>query len=155
MKTEPTDIDREAARLFNVAQGMRCLRRCFVIVKPAAHGRAECVESQPSWTVAVNVQGDRWGFAIESGAKVGRRAESLESSPPMHNVLALDTDDPATVGCMLAQVSAVQAAFVSPFVGGGYRVELRLDSRSFDADSLGAALVAAMRAIKAKKEKDR
>lgn len=113
MKAAPTDIDREAARLFTVGRGMTYGRECAgSVVWNVSHGQ--------------DVEAD-----------------------------AIDTDDPATVGCMLAQVEQAE--------GLGMTVEVyRVGAGWFSTDcrcgaggpTRGAALVAAMRQIKAKNAKE-
>ena len=106
MKAEPTDIDREAARLFAPAPGMRSWLHC---------------DGVPS--------------------------RILSDSPITR--WAIDTDDPATVGCMLAQVEDA----------AGESVEMVRYSCLAEAvwtcgppgatgRTRGAALVAAMRVLK-------
>ena len=71
---------------------------------------------------------------------------------------AIDTDDPATVGCMLAQVEAEAQASVElwhcpddpPEESGVVFIRAR-DFASYPGPTRGAALVAAMRAIKGAK----
>lgn len=80
MKTEPTDTDREAARLFTPAPGMRAC-------SPYTHGRVAGVGIAPDGVTHAALTGEG-GF------------EALAE------VVAFDTDDPATVGAMLAQLRA-------------------------------------------------
>lgn len=135
MKTEPRDIDREAARLFIPVAGMRVW---FI----------------HDWTPSRILNGAgmaRWerggsDFAVETSGPLG--------------LDAIDTDDPATVGCMLAQVEAAYAEDLHvvwirfPTEGdAGWVVQpadwsMSLDGIGFDL-TRGAALVAAMRALKA------
>lgn len=116
MKTEPTDIDREAARLFVPAPGMRWLER----------------ERGTWWTVTPR---DFFGDGFK------------------YRLVALDTDDPATVGVMLAQVEdAAGADDVSveklrPYCRG-FAVFIRGSYKHKPQRTRGAALVAAMKAIK-------
>jgi hypothetical protein len=124
MKTEPRDIDREAARLFVPAPGMRVWFLHYGTPSRILNG-------------AVIARWERvcYDFAVETSGLLG--------------LDALDTDDPATVGCMLAQVEDA----------AGKSVEMvRYSFRALTiwaCDPLGAygwtraaALVAAMRALK-------
>ena len=163
MKTEPTDIDREAARLFVPAPGMRVMHHIARITRPASHVGPEECDCSLAWVRVVmsNRDGTRRSFAIEGNAKIGRRAAQIECSVVKATkwLDALDTDDPATVGCMLAQVEDA----------AGARVDMTWDwdwaTRSFieyvahwqgddcigvarRGRTRGAALVAAMKAIK-------
>jgi hypothetical protein len=70
MKTEPNEVDREAASLFEPAPGMRVAYRSIF------HGRVKV-----EWCRVRDGRNCIYG-----------------------GVDAIDTDDPATVGCMLAQV---------------------------------------------------
>ena len=127
MKTEPTDIDREAAGLFNAAPGMR------VVYVSSVNGRRKL----------------EW-------CRVRDGASGVYGAPD-----ALDTDDPATVGCMLAQVDSLAE-------GCGVTIADRRRTIPGDSErrfmvvidhaeghqttatgpSRGAALVAAMRKLK-------
>ena len=123
MKTEPTDIDREAARLFVPAPGMRVW-----FLHDGTPSRILNGAGAARW--------ERGGsdFAVETSGPLG--------------LDALDTDDPATVGCMLAQVEEAE--------GLGIPVEVYLstpdwwttDCRGHGGPTRGAALVAAMKALK-------
>ena len=108
MKTEPTDLDREAAALFDAnAGGLR------------------------SW-----LEGIGWC----------RVANETQAGAVYAD--AIDTDDPATVGCMLVQVEAAE--------GEGLPVDVYCLTRGWFGTSCvggggptrGAALVAAMRELK-------
>ena len=82
---------------------------------------------------------------------------AVETSGPL-GLDAIDTDDPATVGCMLAQVEAEAQESVElwhcpddpPEESGVVFIRAR-DFASYPGPTRGAALVAAMRAIKAAK----
>ena len=113
MKTEPTETDREAARLFDAnCRGLR--------VYLAGIG----------WCIVSTV---RSHFRVEADA--------------------IDTDDPATVGVMLAQVDeALDAvgcpgAYLHPWAGG-WAVRRGTALRRYPGPTKGAALVAAMKALK-------
>lgn len=123
MKTEPTDLDREAAELFTFERGMRVLWR----------------------TLGGNVA---WGSPDQIGA--GRP-------------LAIDADDSKTKGIMFAQLEQAAGAELEinrNWAGsnpGGARIRFRLGPDGHwpgsvigQGASLGAALVAAMRALKGK-----
>lgn len=88
MKTDPTDLDREAATLFRPAPGMR-----------AWMPRHDAPEFW--WRVV----GD-WNATWEGHEEVVHDF-SHEHGDPFH---AFDTDDPATLGCMLAQVEEAAGA---------------------------------------------
>lgn len=130
MKTEPTDIDREAARLFAPAPGMRVWTR---------HAKGRLVDHD-----------GKYGTVTGEG-----------SWEAMAVVLAIDTDDPATVGCMLAQVMAADTsdprvfeafyhshADTRPPTGRGWTVTIG-DLHNCGIDGrIGAALVDTMAALK-------
>lgn len=123
MKTDPTDIDREAARLFECVDGMRA-GWCYTSVT-VVPPRNRCL----------------W-----------ERIRSDSKSPD-----AIDTDDPATVGVMLAQVRRK-----APGLGTGVLHLRPLPTTNepgrwaviscgtplWFGPTEGAALVAAMKAIK-------
>lgn len=115
MKTEPTDIDREAAGLFKCVDGMRA-GWCYTSVT-SVPPKNRCI----------------W-----------ERICSDDKVPD-----ALDTDDPATVGCMLAQVEALAGPVVLIWDawkdGITHYVVRYLDKWS--GPTRGAALVAAKRAL--------
>lgn len=128
MKTEPNGIDRQAPGLFEPSQGMRMGR--------TVAGR----------TVWNRISGDPQGMFLSAD---GSDDESV----------CIDTDDPATVGCMLTQlergiraVSVVDRCFILP--GDDERRFLVLvdahggDQVTATGPTRGAALVAAMRALK-------
>lgn len=140
MKTEPTAIDREAATLFAPAPGMR------------VH----------AWGRWVRVATDDYGLR--------ECDEVVTDAHSSVGVDALDTDDPATVGCMLAQVrERVGSIWLQPL----WRVSIPADApyhgetmatvtgrvwsvmtstgSAGDGPTEGAALVSAMRAIKGAK----
>jgi hypothetical protein len=132
VKTQPTEIDREAARLFTAAPGMH---------------------------VAYSLRGSvEWGRCImtEAGMKLCSEywtAHTVVGAP----IVAIDTDDPAAVGVMLAQVEAEAQASVElwhcpddpPGESGVVFIRAR-DFASYPGPTRGAALVAAMRSIKSK-----
>lgn len=133
MKTEPTDLDRQAAQLFTAAPGMR------VWNSEGGWGRlAEAV-----WAGAVLAH---WTF--DSMADHGARID------------AIDTDDPPTQGAMLAQVREADGGpmgFIRPHrenPWSGDPPEFAYSqsdgmARHF-GPTTGAALVTAMREIKGK-----
>ena len=122
MKVEPTDPDREAARLFNPAPGMRVFN--------AYSGWGRLAEAAWAGTTLIH-------WATDSLAVAGHA-----------RVDAIDTDDPATVGCMLAQVDAaagtddVSVEKLKPY-GRGFAVFIRGSYSHAPAPTRGAALVAA------------
>ena len=81
MKTEPTETDREVARLFTLAPGMRVFN--------ADAGWARLAEAAWAGTTLTH-------WASDSMAVDGARVD------------AIDADDPATTGQMLAQVEAMR-----------------------------------------------
>jgi hypothetical protein len=123
MKREPTEIDREAAGLFAPAPGMRAWSR-------GACGRiiGDCRVTPFDSTATIVFDGGGYSAAAI--------------------VYAFDTDDPATVGCMLAQVRAVHG-WASAFTGlyGGQWVACT-PFVAYPGVTEGAALVAAMREAK-------
>ena len=152
MKTEPTDIDREAATLFTPSPGMQVMHEIAHVVRPASHKGREVCEMRPAWVRIVTARdaGTCRAFAVEGNATVGRRAYQMEYFVARASMFlqAIDTDDPATVGCMLAQVEEAE--------GLGIPVEVYLstpdwwttDCRGHGGPTRGAALVAAMKALK-------
>ena len=131
MKTAPADIDREAARLFRVEVRMRAFTE---------HGRGTVIDVEPCGTGA-----DYVSLVGESDREV------------FDHVVAIDTDDPATVGVMLAQVRAasgqpylhVVASDPDPDGAVWWSVPRRFAGRSALSRTEGAALVAVMRALRA------
>lgn len=123
MKTEPTDIDREAARLFRIEVRMRAFTEF-------ARGTVINADQMNDGTICVTLVGDGTYEAL------GRP-------------IAIDTDDPATVGCMLAQVEAAAGPVVLIWDawkdGMTHYVVRYLDKWS--GPTRGAALVAAKRAL--------
>lgn len=137
MKAEPTALDREAATLFTPAPGMR------VFNADAGWGRL----AEAAWAGTTLTHWSTDSLAVAGHTRVD----------------AIDTDDPATVGVMLAQVK--EAAD-----GTSVSVHDRLNQRTItgwpvtrfavyvgneshtvlakSGQALGAALVAAMRALK-------
>lgn len=123
MKTTPTETDREAARLFTPDPGMR------VFNGDAGWGRL----AEAMWAGATLVH-----WATDSYAVDGARVD------------AIDTDDPATVGVMLAQVEAAAGPvllFWDAWKDGMTYYVLRYTNK-WSGPTRGAALVAAMRALK-------
>lgn len=129
MKPTPTPIDRDAAELFTPAPGMR----------------------------ACNADGE-WGRLAEAVwagvVLLHRRFDSMA----LHGarIDAIDTDDPATVGVMLAQVRAAANDPALHVVAGEpdldgllwWSVPRRFAGRSALSRTEGAALVAAMRSLR-------
>lgn len=134
MKTEPTDLDREAATLFRPAPGMRLLTK---------DGNA--------FRVVVNANGDLW-----TCCECCVVPDTLQLDPD--DVYAFDADDDATKGVMLAQVrdATPQIGHRPPTTdsdinGVGRRMWCvhNVDGARFLwCETEGAALVAAMRALK-------
>lgn len=131
MKTEPTDIDREAALLFVLAPGMR-----------ASYSRRGLL----GWGWLIDTDEGLWLFCENWP---GFTVDSVD-------IDALDTDDPATVGCMLSQVEDAAAARVDlvwQWSGKGvveWRAQWQRDDDigvGHSGPTRGAALVAAMRSI--------
>lgn len=130
MKTESTDLDREAAQLFTLAPGMRV----FVT-------RARWLETGR----IITSDDAEYRVVCESNAS------ALLSTRPD----ALDADDPATVGAMLAQVEEAAGtrvdlvwAWRDPGVVD-YVVQWRGDTDLGESGpTRGAALVAAMRELR-------
>lgn len=144
MKTTPTDIDREAAQLFVAAPGMRVQ-----------------VDAQDDALVRID-----WCRVAEStwaGGLLLHRLSSSQALASCVDIVAIDTDDPATVGCMLAQVEQAANHTLSEVADNGddhRRPERRHAVMVWSAHkncerheaahgpTRGAALVAAMRQIR-------
>lgn len=117
MKTTPTDIDREAARLFTVGRGMTYGRECAGAVGAVV------------WNVS--------------------HGQDVEAD-------AIDTDDPATVGVMLAQVEMAYGARVDAtwrwrlngIAEYVVRIETSATVHAAHGPTRSTALVAAMRQLK-------
>ena len=135
MKTEPTALDREAATLFTPAPGMRAIMSDslfggrWVRIAVADKKLAGCYETSPDTWDAYGK--DWWGMD------------------------ALDTDDPATVGCMLAQVEAVVGKPIDTWMstkGPMPELPYAVESGPYVTIGRGAtrghALLAAMRGLK-------
>ena len=129
MKTEPTDIDRKAASLFTPAPGMRVWRAIT----------ADTL-SEPGMVLEVDSQ------------SAGIRTDSGWS---WFSIAAIDADDPATVGCMLAQVEAVAGKPIDtwmstkgPMPDLPYAVESGPYVTIGRGATRGHALLAAMRRLK-------
>lgn len=135
MKTTPTELDREAAGLFKTAPGVRAWR---------TFGH--------DW---VRIMNEDWCAVDVYDAWVSDYAVA--------HLSALDTDDPATMGCMLAQVEEAEEfgdscvwmepdTDVSGVANGRWLVK-RLDGFGgvemlADEVSKSAAIVSAMRSLK-------
>jgi len=143
MKTTPTDIDREAAILFSPAPGMRAFT-CGAIYD-GERGRVIAVP-------------EGLCIALES-----LKIEMRDGTAPLMSIIAIDTNDPATVGCMLAQVEQAANHTLSEVADNGedYRrperrhVVMVWSARencerheAAHGPTRGAALVAAMRKFK-------
>lgn len=145
MKTTPTALDIEAASLFKPAPGMR------------AWCRIEGAE-----VVARFLRRDPVTMHAHAFAE-GLSMHLTEALAHDFDVVAIDTDDPATVGVMLAQVEdesrlaradedarAELMACWNDFKSAGWRVANQSE-RGFvgpRCPTRGAALVAAMKALK-------
>lgn len=150
MKNEPTDIDREAARLFAVAQGMR----------------VQVSNAQDDALVRVD-----WCRVAEStwaGGLLLHRMSSSQVLASYTDIIAFDTDDPATVGCMLAQVEQAANHTLSEVADNGedhrrperrhavmvWSARANCERHEADGPTRGAALVGAMRQIKEESAKE-
>lgn len=135
MKTEHADIDREAAGLFTAAPGMRAWSMF-------CHGRVQAASAAPDGIVHATLSGDG-------------------SYEALAFAVALDTDDPATVGCMLAQVEASAPGLAVSVADRRHNLPGDSDRRflvlvdhaeghqtTATGPTRGAALVAAMRKLK-------
>ena len=144
MKAEPTDMDREAARLFTAAPGMR------VIWSDRLYGGL--------WA-RISVAGERVAGCYE----VGTGTWDIWSMG-MRGLDAIDTDDAATVGAMLTQVEAARPGATVSVIDRLLtlpndpvrRFAALVTSEAgvqdvFTRPTRGAALVAAMRAVRAAK----
>lgn len=125
MKLVPTPIDREAAKLFSATGGMR------------------------AWLDQSLPHEDTWGDG--TWFRLGEHEQAADLG-------AIDTDDPATVGVMLAQVEAEAHTSVELWhcpddpPGEAHVAYIReMGDASFFGPTRGAALVAAMRALKGAK----
>lgn len=137
MKIEPTDTDREAAGLFRVEVRMRAFTEF-------ARGTVINADPMDDGTLCVTI--------------VGEGAYEAMGLP-----VAIDTDDPATVGVMLAQVDAAAQDVAVSIVdrlhslpdddGRRFMVIVEHDGThtTVFGPTRGAALVAAMRALKGAK----
>lgn len=134
MKTKPTDLDREAARLFTPAPGMRVFN--------AYTGWGRLAEAAWAGTTLAH-------WSTDSLAVAGHT-----------RVDALDTDDPPTVGAMLAQVEQSRPGFAVSIIDRLATIPGEPDRRFaalvsnadgvqdvFTGPTRGAALVAAGRAL--------
>jgi len=135
MKTKPTDMDHEAARLFRVEARMRAFTEF-------ARGTVICLDSMSDGTGCVTLVGEGTYEAL------GRP-------------VAIDTDDPSTVGCMLAQVEQSRPGFAVSIIDRLATLPDEPDRRfavlsankpgvqeMVTGPTRGAALVAAMKALK-------
>ena len=142
MKIAPTDLDREAARLFNAVPRMRAW-----FAEPGADARA-CTVLDVSTLPGEWDPGKprRWvAWEALAGACGWVRAEWLT---------ALDTDDGPTQGAMLAQVETAAGEPVDLWAHSRH-AEVEYEVDRYDGATLGsgptrgAALVAAKRALAA------
>lgn len=140
MKLQPTDIDREAAQLFTVARGVRAwvaepgADACACTVLELSTPDSEWDPGHPRTWVAWEGRGGACGWVR------------------LAYVAALDTDDPATTGVMEAAIIAALGGMpdiwgVHYHCDGGWVVEL--DDSHYCGATKGAALVAAMRTLRA------
>lgn len=142
MKTEPTETDREAARLFVAAPGMRI--------------RAKMHNVEDGFWSRASRHSDVGGVFCDAEPTV----DECKWVRPL-DVAAIDTDDPATVGCMLAQVEQSRPCLAVTIVDRLVTIPGESDRRFavlvstmggmqdvFPGPTRGAALVAAMRALK-------
>lgn len=133
MKTEPSEIDREAARLFDAAPGM---------------------------VIWQNINGELAGPARVMNA--GGGAKTPVCGWPWLPSMAFDIDDPATVGAMLAQVEGekpgLSVTIVDRLNNLAHEPDRRFQAIVTGAEgwqnvhtgpTRGAVLVAAMLALKA------
>lgn len=140
MKNEPNETDREAARLFTLCEGMRAM----TAYSSDGFGRV----------VSVN------GSKIKQAFTVGPTRVSIQATElGLVGVQAVDTEDPASLGCMLAEVEAAYAKDLHvvwirfPAEGdAGWVVQPADWSMSLDGigfgPTRGSALVAAMKMLK-------
>jgi len=134
MKTAPTETDREAARLFALAPGMRAWCRI-----DGAEVVARILGKDPV-TMHAHAYAEALGMHL---------TESLA-----HNFdpAAIDTDDGPTQGAMMVQVEAAldaagcPGAYLHPWTDG-WAVRRGAAIRRYAGPTKGAALVAAKRAL--------
>lgn len=129
---EPTDLDREAAIFFKPARGMR--------VRTTYEPR--------EWGVVLFYAEDEDGLWPDAAAWTPGGANNRVHL--FERIEALDTDDPATVGCMIDQVEQAEGNNTSVEV---YRMSnewywFTQNRCGRDSSTRGAALVAAMKALK-------
>ncbi len=129
MKTEPIETDREAAQLFTPAPGTRAWGGHF----GEHRGPVRVLRVEPDGCAIILSEDDEYNpFVFSDG------------------IVAIDTDDPATRGCMIAQVRATDPFFhVEPLAADEFQIhwlQTYLNGHVFESE--GAALVAAMRAIR-------
>jgi len=139
MKINPTGIDREAATLFAPAPGMR----------------VHVGDAQDDALVRVD-----WCRVAEStwaGGLLLHRLSSSQALASCVDIIAIDTDDPATAGVMLSQVEATHGSPVDVVWRWKTAGTIEYVAEWCEGDSFvdtaagptrGAALVAAMRKFK-------
>lgn len=141
MRDEPTELDREAAIFFKPARGMR----------------VRTTEEPREWGIVLFYAADEDGLWPDAAAWTPGGANTRVHL--FERIEALDTDDPATVGCMLAQVEEAAGALVVSLWGWWsvgcveYVAEWQPDGtiHTHSGHTRAAALVAAMKAIKGAK----
>lgn len=143
MRDEPTELDREAAIFFKPAVGMS--------VRTTYEPR--------EWGVVLFYAEDEEGLWPEGAAWTPGGANTRVHL--FERIEALDTDDPATVGCMLAQVEDAAGALIVSLWWGWWSVGGRVEYvaqwqrggtiHTHRGPTRAAALVAAMKALKGAK----
>ncbi len=143
MKDEPTELDREAAIFFKPARGMR--------VRTTYEPR--------EWGIVLFYAADEDGLWPDAAAWTPGGANTRVHL--FERIEALDTDDPATVGAMLSQFEGATGERVDLMWGWrnvGGSVEYVSQWQQGDGTihvhlgpTRGAALVAAMKALKVAK----
>lgn len=128
MKEDPTNTDREAVALFSPVCGMRISLDGYWYL---------CIPSTHDFGIAM--------LAEESATTPPReRAYSLSRG----GVVALDVDDPATVGTMLTQVGEAAGEAVEIVSSWGTFQVHATRGKLGEGPTRGAALVAAMRELR-------
>lgn len=131
MKTTPTDLDREAALFFRAVPGVRCL--------------ASCDGGTRMWSRVVEDTIGGHTVRTENGAAFPAYQATIH---------ALDVEDPATVGVMIAQLQEERPNREVSLVDRLHELPEALDRRfialvghegAFAGPTRGFALVAARR----------